>query len=273
MPPAILLSVLRRRERWVEALEVAAAHLSERGLYRRLYQLLEPLAGDDTVLTWQLRAAKRLGRVEELRERIEAALREREAPDLRAIYATTQRGALSLREAERAYRAAKTLTTLQHYGLSLSYVDPKGAFAVIRELLELFGERGHPSTLKSALSKLRQRLPISRPPYRLELPFQADFLELEGLLREGRVRAGLELYKGPLLPRSEAPGVVRERETLEESLRQAVLTSGDPEALLGLAERLGDDLELWEAAIDALPRQDPRYALSSARHKKVLDSW
>lgn len=608
VPPPVLLQVLVRREQWVEALELAVKYAPERvgelleragdaylerGLYGRLYQLLEQLGSDDeAVLTWQLRAAKRLGRLEALRERVERTLAAREAPELRAIYATTLTGEASHREAFRAYRAAKTPVTLQHYGLSLSYLDPQAGLAVLRELLELarrhgpakqvvaemmlapplllmgrykeaaywleealshfdqhglgdwqarmhivhnwaytriligetvglaeilskeakalqdaypalalgfrstlgdyllsqgrprealpyyqenyevlaarrlqgrdlpqsilrelvhallhageweragylahkhaqlerdapeparsfarlslgmvqaledpaaaiepleavcrtfaeslagdhlasssfylarahlalgdeagaaaalarcqsaladlsdtgfrllagpeaqfhevyrlwrgqgvplklqllgepqvtlhgeplelfpqwheilallalhpeglaserlllelLGERGNMNTLKASISKLRRLVPISRAPYRLELPVQADVAELEQLLRQGRVRAGLERYRGPLLPRSQAPGVIRARETVEESLRQAVLASGDPEALLSLAERLGDDLELWEAALAALPRQDPRYSLASAKQKKVLESW
>lgn len=613
VPPPVLLGVLTRRSQWLEALELAVTHLPERvpellaqageaylerGLYRRLFDLLAqlgpPVADDEAVLTWQLRAAKRLGNAQALRPRIEAHLAEHEAPDLRAIYATTLSGEAGFREVERAYRAARTATTLQHYGLYLTYEDPEASLAVFQELLELsrrenapgkrvlaammsapplillgryreaaqwleegltrfdqhglgdwqarmymvstwsylriligetvglgeilhqearalqgafpalalsfrstlgdyllsqgracealayyqenldvlntgsptqgrdlpphivrdvvhcllhlgqngragylaqkhyrlarasegpafvfaqlshgmvlaleqpdeavdvleavrahfeaslsgdylasssfylaraylalgereralqtleqaehvlrelsdtgfrllagpeaafrevyklwrdkdiplqlqflgegrvtlegeplrlfpqwqdvlallashpeglsseqlllelYGDDGSVNSLKATLSKLRRHLPISRPPYRLELPFQADFLELEAHLRQGRIRAGLELYRGPLLPRSQAPGVVRLRETLEEVLRQAVLTSGDPEALLSLAEQLGDDPELWEAALATLPKQDPRHSLALARHKKVLESW
>ena len=92
-------------------------------------------------------------------------------------------------------------------------------------------------------------------------------------MRNGRLRAALELYKGPLLYKAEAPGVIEARETLEETLRQVVLASNDPEALLNLSERLGEDMELWEASLDALPKQDPRRALAVAKHKRVLETW
>ena len=123
------------------------------------------------------------------------------------------------------------------------------------------------------MSKLRRLLPITRPPYRLDLSYEADFLTLEALLRKGHVRAGLELYKGSLLPKSDAPGIVELRDTLEELLRQAALTSKDPDALLSLSEHFGEDLELWEASLAALPEHDPRRALAAAMQKRVLAAW
>ena len=144
----------------------------------------------------------------------------------------------------------------------------------LEELLELlYGEAGSVSSLKSSLSKLRRLVPITRAPYRFDVPYEADFLLLETHLRNGRLRAALELYKGPLLAKAEAPGVTEARETLEETLRQAVLASNDPEALLNLSERLGDDMELWDASLDALPKQDPRRALAVAKQKRVLETW
>ncbi len=68
------------------------------------------------------------------------------------------------------------------------------------------------------------------------------------------------------MPRSGAPLVVEQRSILEESLRHAVLASGDAEALLLLAE-------LWEAALEALPENDPRRALVLARVKRLREDW
>ena len=140
-------------------------------------------------------------------------------------------------------------------------------------LLLLYGEEGKPATLKATLSKLRKLVPITRAPYRLDAPYKADFVDCAAHLREGALRAALELYQGPLLPSSEAPGVVEARETLEEALRQAVLASGDAEALLSLSERFEEDLELWEASLEALPKQDPRRPLAVAKQKRVLENW
>ena len=140
-------------------------------------------------------------------------------------------------------------------------------------LLRLYGEGGKLSTLKGALSKLRRAVPVTRAPYRLDTEFEADFLTLEALLRGGHLRAGLELYRGPLLPESDTPGITEVRETLEELLRQVALASKDPDALLSLSERLEEDLELWEASLEALSEHDPRRAFAKAEFQRVLGTW
>jgi len=44
-----------------------------------------------------------------------------------------------------------------------------------------------------------------------------------------------------------------------------VLAQGDTENLFLLAERLGEDLEVWEALLERLPSQDPRLPIVRAR--------
>jgi hypothetical protein len=156
--------------------------------------------------------------------------------------------------------------------LATLVLHPEGLSAE-QLLLQMYGEEGSASNLKAAISKLRRKVPIASWPYRLELAVWADFVELEQHLREGRVRQAVSLYRGPLLPGSDRPGIVEAREMLEEQLRQAVLTSGDAEALLELAERLGEDLQLWEAALGALPSADPRLPLVRAHFERIRRAW
>ncbi len=52
---------------------------------------------------------------------------------------------------------------------------------------------------------------------------------------------------------------------LEETLRQAVLAQGDTESLFLLAERLREDLEVWEALLERLPQEDPRLPIARAQ--------
>ncbi len=109
-------------------------------------------------------------------------------------------------------------------------------------------------------------LEIAPRPYRLHTPLGADFLELQEALKRGDLRRALSLYRGPpLLPKSTAPGIEALRLELEEGLRGAVLGRGDPELLFTLAQRLGKDLEVWEALLGLLPREDPRRPLAAAR--------
>lgn len=140
--------------------------------------------------------------------------------------------------------------------------------------LAVYGETASPQTAKADLSRLRREgVAIESKPYRLAGRLRADFLEVEELLQQGQVRKALGLYRGPLLPGSQAPAVVQQREALEESLRQAVLASGDPEAVWVLAEQTAQDLELWERALELLPHSDPRRVLAKARVERLRRDW
>jgi hypothetical protein len=175
----------------------------------------------------------------------------------------------------REVRLAGRLLALQERGqeiLALLALHPAGLSGE-QLLLLIYGDGGSISNLKASISKLRREVPILSKPYRLKVPFRADFSDLEHFLREGRVREALSLYRGPLLPGSDLPGIIEAREVFEEQLRQAVLASGDAEALLALAERLGEDLELWEAALAALPKGDPRAPLLRARVARIRAAW
>ena len=127
--------------------------------------------------------------------------------------------------------------------------------------------------LRSAVSRLRQLVPISDPPYRLTLPYTLDVTECERLLTPRTIRDALELYRGPLLYESDAPGIRFAREFLEERVRQVALHAGDPEVLFELARALKDDLELWAAAFAALPPGDPRAPLSKAHIERLKRDW
>lgn len=140
----------------------------------------------------------------------------------------------------------------------------------------LIPDSGTPFTksgMRAMLTRLRKLLPISDAPYRFEVPFTCDLLELRAHLAEGEVRRAVALYRSPLLPNSEAPGVVEERLDLEEELRQAALDARDADALFELSERLGDDLECWEAAAGALLPGDPRIAVARARVRRLREAY
>jgi hypothetical protein len=81
------------------------------------------------------------------------------------------------------------------------------------------------------------------------------------------VRDAAERYSGPLLPSSEAPGVVRERERLDRWLRQAVMTADDLEALWAWVQTPtgDDDLQAWKRLLGGLAFHDPRRARVAAR--------
>ena len=154
--------------------------------------------------------------------------------------------------------------------VALAYRGARGGEAL---MLDVYGDEGNLGRLKVAVSKLREQVPVASQPYRLEVPVKADFLEVELLLREGRLREAAALYAGPLLPESSAPVVVELREALEEALRQAALTQPGEAAAMDVAAKLEGDLELWEALLAAVSPDDPRAAFVAARVKMLRKEW
>jgi GAF domain len=132
----------------------------------------------------------------------------------------------------------------------------------------LYGQRGNPVSVRGEVHRLRAQLDphvLRTQPYRLGARVQADFLDVRAALAAGRVGDAVDSYRGPLLPRSEAPAVRDEREELFAVLRRAVLARGDTQAQWRLATAGADDLELTEHLLRALPATDPRHALLAAR--------
>jgi hypothetical protein len=133
----------------------------------------------------------------------------------------------------------------------------------------LHGDGGSPGSVRVEVSRLRKLLGpwIDAERYRLTCDVDTDVRHVEGLLAAGRVRDAAERYDGPLLPSSEAPGVVRERQRLEGWLRQAVMTSDDADALWAWVQTAGgeSDLGAWKRLLGQLAFHDPRRPRAAAR--------
>ena len=118
------------------------------------------------------------------------------------------------------------------------------------------------STLRAELNRLRSLLGeelLASRPYRLAAEVTADWLAVEAQLAAGAVGSALRLYRGPLMPASTAPGVLRLRENIEASLRQAVLHSGEPDLMSTWTRSAwgADDYEMWTAQLAALGPRSP----------------
>ncbi len=151
--------------------------------------------------------------------------------------------------------------------LALLALHPKGLS--LGELAAHYRDSVSPSTVKSTLSRLREIVPLASKPYRIAVEWSADFVRLAELVRSGRVTQALDLYQGPLLPGSASPGIEEHRAIIEETLRAAVLDQGDGPLVFNLAERLGDDLEVWEAARDRLLPGDSRRVIAEAQVRRL----
>jgi hypothetical protein len=119
------------------------------------------------------------------------------------------------------------------------------------------------------ISRLRKLLGdcIETDHYRLRGGVTSDVAQVCTLLNRGEVREAAARYPGPVLPRSNAPGVVREREALERWLRQSVMSAGDREALWAWLQTDGGahDLAAWQRLLGNLAFADPRRSLAAAR--------
>lgn len=133
----------------------------------------------------------------------------------------------------------------------------------------LYRKEASTMTLRAEMVRLRKVLqqlnpdavPESRP-YRLPVDLMADAGQVLNCLQRGAHRIALEIYRGAVLPRSEAPGIIELRNRVSSLLREAVLTDGSAESLLkyaGLPEAR-NDVEVRFAALKLLPPRSPKRA-------------
>jgi len=158
--------------------------------------------------------------------------------------------------------------------LALLSTHPEGMTSE-RLAADLYGDAGQPGTVRVQVCRLRKLFGewIETDPYRLSMDVESDVARVRGLLDRGAVREAAERYAGPLLPHSEAPGVVRERDALERWLRQAIMTSDDGRALWAWVQTPSgaDDLLAWKRLLGDLAFADPRRSLAGARVASLRD--
>jgi hypothetical protein len=138
---------------------------------------------------------------------------------------------------------------------------------------ELYGDAGHAGSVRVEMSRLRKLLPGAIEPggYALTGAVDADVQRVREALGRGAVGEAAAGYPGSLLPTSTAPGVVRAREELDRWLRQAVITSEDPDALWAWvsAPAGAGDLLAWQRLLGTLEYTDARRSLAQARTSEL----
>jgi hypothetical protein len=135
--------------------------------------------------------------------------------------------------------------------------------------VELYGDAARSGGVRVEISRLRKMLGDCIEPehYRLSPAVSSDLARICGLLHRGEVREAATRYRGPLLPRSCAPGVVRRREALECWLRQSVMSAGDQDALWAWLQTASGarDGPAWRRLLSNLAFNDPRRSLAASR--------
>lgn len=134
---------------------------------------------------------------------------------------------------------------------------------------QLYGESGHPASVRVEMSRLRKLLPgvVHPDGYRPMCEIDSDVKRVRTLLQRNAVGEAAAAYPGALLPESEAPGVVSARDELDGWLREAVITSDDADALWAWVRSPSgaDDLLAWRRLLRALDYTDARRSRAVAR--------
>ncbi|WP_375479463.1 GAF domain-containing protein [uncultured Jatrophihabitans sp.] len=141
--------------------------------------------------------------------------------------------------------------------------------------VEMYADDVSASTMRAELSRLRALLGadlLDSRPYRLRSELRADWLDVQQAIDAVRPADALRAYRGPLLPQSEAPGVVQRRERLDRQLRATVLASGQVDLMAAWTRsRWGaDDLDMWQRQLDLSTAGSPLHAIA-ARELSRLD--
>ncbi|MGP5164363.1 GAF domain-containing protein [Arthrobacter rhombi] len=147
------------------------------------------------------------------------------------------------------------------------------------ELAELlFGDAGQQVSVRAEMVRLRKALGPEAPriglesrPYRIGPAVTMDARDVLRHLGAGRLREALAAYAGPVLPRSEAPGVIDIRLEVAGALREAMLNDADPDTLLDYLElpEAGADVEGLRTALQVLPARSPRRSVVVARLQRL----
>lgn len=126
------------------------------------------------------------------------------------------------------------------------------------------------TTVRVEINRLRAQLGeslLAARPYHLLRAVRSDWDVVAELLSERRVDDALRAYSGPLLPHSQAPGIIARRQELHQKLRQAVLTSYDAKLVSRWLETPwgADDAVGWDTLAGLHPEGSPRRAQATAR--------
>ncbi|KAB2346967.1 GAF domain-containing protein [Actinomadura rudentiformis] len=168
--------------------------------------------------------------------------------------------------------AALPLRPRQLEILALLALEPDG-FTPDRLREALHGDRHvSVSSLKAQVSHLRSALggALAQRHYVLTEPVSCDASTVLDALARGDTATAVQRYTGPLLPESEAPGIVRWRDYLEVAVRKAVLASPAPEHALEYGDRHRHDLEIHQHAHRLLAPSDGRRGITAARIDAAL---
>ena len=246
-----------------------------------LLGVLDITGGDDIVVPQTMamvRAAARMAEAELARELLVRGRSAASAPPSTGrlsvlMEALGRNDALLTIDDGRSRRETLRLSPRHSEILLLLASAPRGLSGDELNVL-LYEEDSSASTLRVELGRLRNLLGedlLASRPYRLVAELAGDWLGVEAHLAAGDVAGAMRAYRGPLLPRSTAPGVVRLRESIESDLRHALLASGRPDLMSAWTRSASgsDDYEMWQAQAASLGPGSPLMPLVSNQLQRL----
>ncbi len=165
-----------------------------------------------------------------------------------------------------------SLTTQEKEILAILANNPQG-LSIEKLALMLSLDNINLGRIKSAITRLRKKIPITKDIYKIDTDYSVDFLEIIKLANSGKMRKAMDMYGQILLEKSNSDEVIRIRNVLHQTVRNAVLQSDDVEAIMNFAESTNDDLEIWEKLLEALPVYDNRTPYVRARVIQISRDW
>lgn len=125
--------------------------------------------------------------------------------------------------------------------------------------------------LRKVLTNLDPAMVTASRPYRLPAPLVVDARQVLNYLQRGSHRMALQIYRGELIPRSDAPAIIELRREISMALRDAVLNDAGPDVLMEYAQlpEAADDVVVWETCLKLLPPRSPKRAAVVAHLERI----
>ncbi|WP_096301449.1 helix-turn-helix domain-containing protein [Jatrophihabitans sp. GAS493] len=196
------------------------------------------------------------------------------APASNAHRSRVQLRALGRLEADVSVDGASAQLSPRHSEILVLLAEHPEGMTGDQLAVQVYASQTHSSTMRAEMTRLRALLGrevLQSRPYRLLAEAGADWRTVKAHLSAGRVREALALYDGPLLPQSDAPGIVELRESLERQLRASILSAGQPELMVAWTRsRWGaDDLQMWQRQAESLPPNSPLRPIALAEAERL----
>ena len=165
----------------------------------------------------------------------------------------------------------------RHSEILVILVDHPDGLTGDQLAIELYPDEVSTSTMRAELTRLRSLLGndlLDSRPYRLRgalADAACDWRTVTRAIEAGRPDEAMRAYRGPLLPHSEAPGVVARRDRIERQLRAAVLASGEVDLMAAWTRsRWGaDDLDMWRRQAELVAPGGPLAAIAAIELQRL----